>query len=138
MAGDRDELAAIVALLAAATFTEFRLETPEVQIVVRRTGADAAPAGDAVAANDARSDGERHVVTAPLLGIFRRAGNSGGPPLVEVGDVVDAAAVICVLEVLGRAHRVSAGRAGIVRAVLASEGAFVEFGAPLFVLAPDS
>jgi acetyl-CoA carboxylase biotin carboxyl carrier protein len=135
MAGDREELAAIVELLAAATFSEFRLETPDVKIVVRRSAGDAAPDGGIVQ-DDPVAEAAGHVVTAPLLGVFQRAAQPGGPPLAEVGDTVNAAAELCIVEVLGRPHRVSAGFAGIVSAVLAADGAFVEFGAPLFAITP--
>ncbi len=59
-----------------------------------------------------------HTITAPLMGTFYRAAAPGQPPLVEVGQVVAAGDVVCVLESMKIFTELRTDRAGTVRAIL--------------------
>jgi acetyl-CoA carboxylase biotin carboxyl carrier protein len=75
-------------------------------------------------------------VTAPMIGTFYRAPAPGAPPFVEVGDVVEAGATLCIIEVMKLMNEVRAQRRARVVDILAENAALVEFGQPLIMLAP--
>ena len=76
------------------------------------------------------------VVKSPMVGTFYRAPAPGAPPFVEVGNTVDADAVVCIIEVMKLMNSVHAGTAGIVREIRVDDGQPVEFGQILLVLEP--
>jgi acetyl-CoA carboxylase biotin carboxyl carrier protein len=85
------------------------------------------------AANGQPADGVT-VVRAPMLGHFYRAPKPGEKPFVEVGDVVEAEAVLCIIEVMKLMNSVPAGVDGEVVEVLVEDGALVEFDQPIFAV----
>ncbi len=76
------------------------------------------------------------VVRAPNLGTFYRAPKPGAPPYVAVGQKVEAATEVCLIEVMKLFTSVCAGVAGTVREVLAEDAQLVEFDQPLFLIEP--
>ena len=79
---------------------------------------------------------ELETITSPMLGVFYRAESPGSAPFVEVGSVVEADTVLCIIEVMKMMNSVTAGIAGTVAAVLPENGQLVEFGEPLFRVEP--
>ena len=75
-------------------------------------------------------------VTAPNLGTFYRSPKPGSAPFVEIGDVVAADTEICLLEVMKLFTSVTAGVAGVVRAIVARDAELVEGGQILFHIEP--
>jgi acetyl-CoA carboxylase biotin carboxyl carrier protein len=90
----------------------------------------AAPQPASVAAPKAESTGVP--IKAPLVGTFYRASSPELDPFVKVGDRVTANTVVCIIEAMKVMNEVKAGVTGVVRRVLAENGAVVEFGQPLF------
>lgn len=78
------------------------------------------------------------LVLSPMLGTFYRSPKPGDPPFVEVGAVVEADAVLCIIEVMKLMTSVEAGIAGEVTRVFVSDGDLVEFDQPLFVIGRSS
>lgn len=74
------------------------------------------------------------VITAPMVGTFYRSPAPLEPPFVEVGQEIEAGAVLCIIEVMKLMNSISADRPGTVTAVLVGDGEAVEFGQPLIVL----
>jgi acetyl-CoA carboxylase biotin carboxyl carrier protein len=157
---DLEELAAMVELLKAAEFSEFRYEKGDLRIVIRR--GDAAPAGDdspvrpptslPTTGTDSRTARGRpatkaappnapvegaDVITAPLLGTFYARSQPGEAPFVKVGDVVGPDTVLCIVEVMKLMNSVNAGCHGVIAAVHAEDGQLVEFGQALFSIVPS-
>jgi acetyl-CoA carboxylase biotin carboxyl carrier protein len=73
-------------------------------------------------------------ITAPNLGTFYRAAKPGSPPLVEIGQSVQADAEICLLEVMKLFTAVTAGVAGTIRQVGVEDAELVEGGRILFYI----
>ncbi|NSW56636.1 MAG: hypothetical protein HPY44_11510 [Armatimonadetes bacterium] len=71
------------------------------------------------------------VVRARLVGRFYRGKGPGQPPLVNIGDTVQADAPIATIEALGKITVVPAPEAGDVIEHLAEDGQSVEWGTPL-------
>jgi acetyl-CoA carboxylase biotin carboxyl carrier protein len=78
-----------------------------------------------------------HVVVAPTPGIFWRAPEPGAPPFAEVGDRVERATTVCIVEVMKLMNHLKAGAPGEVVAVYAGNGEPVAQGQPLFAIAPS-
>ena len=83
-------------------------------------GATRAPAGKPLA--------------SPLSGTFYSAPSPEASPFVGVGDRVAGGDVLCIVESMKMMNRIEAERAGVVLAILATNGEPVESGQPLFLI----
>ncbi len=75
-------------------------------------------------------------VVAPVLGTFYRRRTPEEPPLAEVGDSVEAGALLGLIEVMKTYHEVTAPQAGTITSIFAEDGHYVEYGQPLVRLSP--
>ncbi|GAA1774951.1 acetyl-CoA carboxylase biotin carboxyl carrier protein [Actinomadura chokoriensis] len=98
--------------------------------------APALPAGEPAAGDAGPADDGSFSVEAPLVGTFYRASAPGARPFVEVGDEVEEGRQVAIVEAMKLMNAVTAERAGRVVEVLVPDGRPVEYGQPLFVLAP--
>lgn len=76
----------------------------------------------------------QHAVCSPCLGIFWRARSPGAAPFVEVGDLVEAGDIVCIVEVMKLMNQVRAGARGRIAAICAVNGEMVEYGQDLFLV----
>jgi oxaloacetate decarboxylase (Na+ extruding) subunit alpha len=76
-------------------------------------------------------------VTAPMVGTFYSAASPSSPPFVEVGQHVSEGDVLCILEAMKLMNEVASEVSGTIKAVMAENGAAVEFGQPLFAVELD-
>lgn len=143
-------------IVAEHNLSELILDTKDVTLTVRRGGfaaplaapmaaaawpplghavgpapaaAPAAPAAPAV-------DDKAHVVTSPFVGTFYRKPNPDSPNYVSVHDKVDKGRVLCIVEAMKLMNEIEADVAGTITAILVDDGAPVEYGQPLFKIAP--
>jgi acetyl-CoA carboxylase biotin carboxyl carrier protein len=79
-----------------------------------------------------------HVVVSPSPGIFWRSPEPGAPPFADVGQTIDAAATVCIVEVMKLMNHLKAGVSGTVVAVYGENGVAVEKGERLFAIVPDA
>jgi acetyl-CoA carboxylase biotin carboxyl carrier protein len=77
-----------------------------------------------------------HDICAPTVGVFYHAPEPGAPPFVTEGSVVEVGQQMAVLEAMKIMIPVEADRRGRVFAVLAVDGAQVEYDEPLFSIEP--
>lgn len=77
------------------------------------------------------------VVRSPSIGVFRRSGPAGAPDGAGVGSVVRPGEAIGFVDVMGRVIPVEAEMRGTLSAVLADDGATVEYGEAVARLVPD-
>ena len=78
-----------------------------------------------------------HVVVSPSPGILWRSPEPGAPPFADIGDVVDAAATVGIVEVMKLMTHVKAGVSGEIVVVCVENGVAVQKGEPLFAIAPS-
>jgi acetyl-CoA carboxylase biotin carboxyl carrier protein len=128
MALTHDEVREILAIIDSSAPAEIQVQTDgfSLHVVI----------GDGVspeAAVGRQADGLR-TIESPMLGTFYRAESPGSDPFVEVGSVVEADTVVCIIEVMKMMNSVTAGVAGTVTDVLPENGRLVEFGEPLFLV----
>ena len=81
-------------------------------------------------------------VESPMVGVFYRAVNPGGPAFVDIGETVVPGQTLCVLEAMKLFNELKAETAGSVRAIHVENAQPVEFGQLLFeiesILAPPA
>jgi acetyl-CoA carboxylase biotin carboxyl carrier protein len=141
----------LVELMKEHDLTEIDLHQGEVRIQLRRAGAGAAPATPAAPAPQAppplagppapesvmaapaepRTAGQA-VIKSPMVGTFYAAPDPDSPPFVKVGDHVGPETTVCIVEAMKVFNQIPAEVSGRIIAVLAENGAPVEFGQPLF------
>jgi acetyl-CoA carboxylase biotin carboxyl carrier protein len=76
-------------------------------------------------------------VTAPTLGTFYVAPKPGAPPFVTVGQKVAADDTVAIVEVMKLMNHVSAGTAGTIVRIAATNGEMVEYDEVLFWIDPE-
>jgi acetyl-CoA carboxylase biotin carboxyl carrier protein len=147
-------------IVAEHNLSELIVDTKELTLTVRRGGvagpmqvapaaayaAAAHPAPSAPAAYPApaaapggsgapAAQDKAHVVTSPFVGTFYRKPNPDSPNYVAVHDKVDKGQVLCIIEAMKLMNEIEADVAGTVIAILAEDGASVEYGQALFKIA---
>jgi acetyl-CoA carboxylase biotin carboxyl carrier protein len=99
--------------------------------------APALPVAAPLAANsppkDAAED-DAHIIyiKSPMVGTFYSKPNPNSEPYVRVGDHIDEATTICIIEAMKVFNEIPAEVSGRVMAVLADDEEPVDFGRPLF------
>ena len=77
------------------------------------------------------------VVKSPMVGTFYRTSSPGSPAFVEVGQAVTAGQTLCIIEAMKLMNEIESDVSGIVTRILVESGQPVEYGEPLFTLAPN-
>jgi acetyl-CoA carboxylase biotin carboxyl carrier protein len=75
-------------------------------------------------------------VLAPLTGVFYRASSPDAQAYVEVGDIVEAGDVICVLEAMKLFNEIQSDYAGTIVRIVPGNGELVSQGEELFWIEP--
>ena len=78
------------------------------------------------------------VVTSPIVGTFYRAPAPDADPYVEVGDRVKKGQILCIVEAMKLMNEIESELDGKIEAILMENAHPVEFGEPLFRIAPSS
>jgi len=154
-----DVVRSLAEILDEHSLTELVYDTPAVTITLRRgpTGMPmqmgmpmpAMPIGMPPMAHSAHGSGptaagaapaaaeeKGHVVTSPFVGTFYRKPNPDAANYVAINDRVEKGQVLCIVEAMKLMNEIEADISGTVLAVLAEDGAPVEYGQPLFRIAP--
>lgn len=132
-------LTQILRILQASDVRELEIRDGDTLVRVHRLPA---AEGDGLVLEDGSADilsdpgTSAREVTAPLVGTFYRAERPGAPPLVSEGSSVDEHTKVGIIEALHVLTDVEAGCAGVVTKVLATDGHAVQYGQPLFEVAP--
>ena len=90
--------------------------------------------GPTEAATTAPSEPEGHVVIAPMVGIFYRAGSPTSTPFVEIGQLVKEGDTLCIIEAMKLMNEIECDANGVIKAILVENGQAVEFGQPMFLI----
>jgi len=73
-----------------------------------------------------------------MVGKFYSAPAPSDPPYVEVGSRVEAGVAVGLIEVMKVFASIKTEVAGTIEKILVTNGQFVEFGQPLFLIRPES
>jgi acetyl-CoA carboxylase biotin carboxyl carrier protein len=92
----------------------------------------AAPSAAQAAKDAAEEDAHIIYIKSPMVGTFYSKPNPNSEPYVRVGDHIDDATTICIIEAMKVFNEIPAEVSGRVIAVLADDEEPVDFGRPLF------
>ena len=163
---NQKELKELIEFLIEKDIAEFELERGDVKVRIKRGGEQAHPqaetrvfavpaavpmtdvsaavaAGGAAAAPPAAPavkepapEEQLHMVKSPIVGTFYEAPSPGAPPFVKVGDTVEVAQVLCIVEAMKLLNEIESDVAGEIVKKLASNGQPIEYGQELFAIRP--
>lgn len=147
-----DEIKTIVQLMSENDLTEFKIESEEYNLCIKRGNtvvpAAAAPAVPVIAAPVAAAPAPAaaapaaaaaapapdKVIESPLVGTFYRSASPDSAPFVQVGSKVSEDTTICIIEAMKVMNEVKAEKSGIIKEILVDNGSPVEYGMPIFVI----
>jgi len=75
-------------------------------------------------------------IKAPMVGTFYRAASPESPAYVEIGQVIEPGAVICIIEAMKLMNEIKSEIKGKVVEILVDNAEPVEFGQPMFIIDP--
>jgi len=75
-------------------------------------------------------------IKSPMVGTFYRAASPGAKPYVEIGDVISAGDVVCIVEAMKLMNEIKSEVEGKIIQIPAENGDPVEFGQALFAIEP--
>ena len=82
-------------------------------------------------------DSKYLTITSPIIGTFYRKPSPDKPMFVEVGDVVNAESIVCIIEAMKLFNEIESEVSGKIVKILVDDGTPVEFGQPLFLVDPS-
>ena len=89
-------------------------------------------------ADDVGPPAEKSVfIESPMVGTYYTSRSPDAPPLVTVGSVVHPGTIVCIIEAMKVFTDIPAGVSGTIVEVLTKNGQAVEYGQPLFRVAPS-
>jgi len=154
-----EEIKNIVKLMSENDLTEFKIESEDMHLCIRRGSSGAgnaaapvvmaaapqiippsAPAVPAVPAPApapapaAAAPDKNKIIESPIVGTFYRSATPGADAFVKVGSKVEADQTVCIVEAMKVMNEIKAEKSGVIKEILVENGEAVEFGQPLFVL----
>jgi acetyl-CoA carboxylase biotin carboxyl carrier protein len=133
--GLADQLGELLRLLDGSDVEELEVEHAGARFLVRRDLSDATPVTRvAVARPIPPPRADSFVITAPVVGVFRRNAGGKGEAILDAGDGVMAGQVVGAVEAMGMLNRIQSERTGVVQEMLVRDGQPVEYGQPLLVV----
>lgn len=111
------------------------VQTPSAASAAITAAAPAPVEAPAPAATPAASAEPRKTINSPMVGTFYRAPSPGAKPYADVGQHVKAGDTVCIIEAMKLLNEIEAETDGVIQEILVDNGAPVEFGQPLFVIA---
>jgi acetyl-CoA carboxylase biotin carboxyl carrier protein len=133
--GLADQLGELLRLLDGSDVEELEVEHRGARFVVRRDLSEAQPVARVAVERPAPSPrADSFVITAPVVGVFRRNAGGKGEAILDEGDAVIAGQIVGAVEAMGMLNRIQSERAGVVQEMLVRDGQPVEYGQPLLVV----
>lgn len=75
-----------------------------------------------------------HEIKSPIVGTFYRAPAPDADPYVQVGDVVSAGTVLCIVEAMKLMNEIESDVSGKIVKILVENATPVEYNQPLFLI----
>lgn len=90
------------------------------------------PHPGAKAETEASADEDLYKITSPIVGTFYSAPAPDKPAYVSIGDKVNEATVVCIVEAMKLMNEIQAETTGEIAKIYVENGQAVEYGQPLF------
>lgn len=144
-----EEIKRIAAVMQEFELTEFKLESEDMRVAIKREkpvvqmaampapAAMAAPLAPAAvpAAAPVAEPSRGETIDAPIVGTFYIAPAPDADAFVKPGDAVNEETVVCIVEAMKVMNEIKAEKKGVIKKILVDNASPVEFGQPLFELA---
>ncbi len=112
------------------------IAAPEI-IVSGAVEASPAGAGSAVAAPEARTSEDLHLVKSPIVGTYYASPSPGAEPFVKVAAYVETGQTLCIVEAMKLMNEIESDETGEIVRIFVENGQPVEYGQPLFGIRPS-
>ena len=147
------EIKDMINLMKENGLTELEIEKEGVRIRLKKSAGDSydktvevsakEAAKEALAQGPKGPDASGHVksaieIKAPMVGTFYRTPSPEAPPYVNIGDVIEAGQVICIIEAMKLMNEIKSDVKGKVVDIQVENAEPVEFGQVLFIVEPAS
>lgn len=152
-----EEIKTIVKLMSENDLTEFKIESEDMTLCMKRGARQVAPvvtqailpapppapapaASSAIPAaapapvEAADKKDKSKIIESPIVGTFYRSNAPGAESFVKVGSKVDAETTVCIVEAMKVMNEIKAEKNGVIKEILIENGQPVEFGQALFIL----
>ncbi|MFA5468207.1 MAG: biotin/lipoyl-containing protein [Sphaerochaetaceae bacterium] len=130
---DLDKISQLINLFEQSSLSAMEVESPEGRLSVKRENLAPPLKSEKVAKP---TTGSHKIIKSPIVGTFYRTPSVDSPPYVEVGSKVKAGEVLCTLEAMKLMNQLEAEWDCEIVAILAQHATLVQFGQPLFEVAP--
>jgi acetyl-CoA carboxylase biotin carboxyl carrier protein len=77
-----------------------------------------------------------HIVTSPMIGTYYASPSPNDAPFVQEGDAVEVGQVIGIIEAMKIMNEITSEHEGTISQILVRNAQAVEYGQPLFHIAP--
>lgn len=81
-------------------------------------------------------ESSEQTVISPMIGTFYSCPSPGEPPFVQEGDLVEVGQVIGIIEAMKIMNEITSEFEGTISQIMVSNAQAVEYGQPLFHIAP--
>jgi acetyl-CoA carboxylase biotin carboxyl carrier protein len=98
--------------------------------------AQSAPSKTTVSSAD-QSSNKYHEIKSPIVGTFYRAPAPDADPYCQVGDIVSAGSVLCIVEAMKLMNEIECDISGKIVKILVENATPVEYNQPLFLIETD-
>lgn len=134
----------LISMMHKGGISELDLSTGDVSIRLRgQSAVGAAPAAGshsapvpAAAPVATEEEPEGNVITSPMIGTFYAAPSPGEASFVKIGDEIEVGQVIGIIEAMKIMNEITADHGGVIVEALVQNAQPVEYGSPLFRVAP--
>lgn len=145
---DLKNIKELIDLMKENELVELEIADGDMKVHLKRPGADApvmhqvpmaapaVPTTTPAAIPAAAKDEGLIEITSPIVGTFYQASSPDAAPYAKVGDKVDAATVVCIVEAMKVMNEIKAEVSGTITEVCCKDGQAVEYGQVLFKVRP--
>jgi acetyl-CoA carboxylase biotin carboxyl carrier protein len=83
-----------------------------------------------------KADPAKHpgTVKSPMVGIAYLSAEPGAAPYISVGQTIEAGATLLLIEAMKTFNQIKAPKSGVVKQILVTSGAPVEYDEPLLII----